>query len=138
MNIPDSPSPNVSPEAPAPLDPAARQLRSLVHAIAISVLILCGTLFVYLYRQVVITRRQTSELVKFLMEYERSNAAEFIGQMHQKFAEFRKQNPDFTPIYVRYFGTNEPPPHAEGNGGPAASSKVSPLPPPAKSAGAPR
>jgi hypothetical protein len=117
----------------APLNPARdeaawKQMRALVHAIGVSVLILTGTLFVYLYRQVVLVRRQTSEMVKFLVDYEHSSASEYIARMHQRFAEFRKQNPDFTPIYIRYFGTNEPPAASKTSKADAATgSKVTPL-----------
>jgi hypothetical protein len=102
------------------------------------VLILAGTLFVFIYRQVVLVRRQTGELVKSVVNYERSNAAEFILQMHQKFAEFKKQNPDFTPIYNRYFGTNEPPAAVPGNAtNGEAPPKVTSVPSPSKATPAP-
>ena len=91
----------------SPLD--LRSLRMLVHAIAISLLILIGTLFVFLYRQVVVLRKQTVEMSNIITEYERSNVSEMIEQAGIKLADFARDNPDFQPIYSRYFGTNVPP-----------------------------
>jgi hypothetical protein len=86
------------------------RLRLLVHAIAVSLFILAGTVFVFIYREAVLVRRQTGELMRFLAEYDRSAANEFIGQVQRELAEFRRSNPDFDPIYVKYFGTMDPPP----------------------------
>lgn len=127
MNLPD-PTP-LNPVTPGP-EPSMKSMRNLLHAIAISVLILAGTLFIFIYRQVVLIRRQTAEMVTFLMNYERSSERELIGQLHQRFADFTRQNPDFTPIYTRYFGTNEPPRRAVSTNatGPTSPSKVVPAP----------
>jgi hypothetical protein len=119
-----SPSPHVEVR-----DEALKQLRMLVHATAISVLILTGTLFIFLYRQVVSLRKNTTELVNYIVEYERSNATEFIGNVHSKFAEYRSSHPDFAPIYMRYFGTNLPPQRQPGGTNAIPGSKVIPAPP---------
>lgn len=104
---------------------SVKQLRTLVHAIAISLLILIGTVFVYLYRQVVSVRKSTTELANYVLDYERSNASEMIQEVHRRMAEFRNQHPDFSPIYTRYFGTNEPPPRIETS---TNAAKVVPAP----------
>ena len=83
------------------------RLRMLVHATAVSVLILTGTLFVFLYRQVILVRRQTAELARYVNEVDRSGMPDFVEQVRVKFNEFRKSHPDFNPIYTKYFGTNE-------------------------------
>jgi hypothetical protein len=102
-------SPSVTPvPTPAALDPL-KPLRLLVHASAISIIILTGTLFVFIYRQVITLRKSTAELVNYIVEYQQSNASDFIAEAHNRFAEFRKENPDFNPIYSKYFGTNPPP-----------------------------
>jgi hypothetical protein len=103
--------------------PYSKELRALVHAISVSLLILTGTVFVFIYREVVLVRRQTAELARYLIEYERSNALEFIENVRQKLGEFRKDHPDFNPIYSRYFGTNEPASRVErlGTTNPAAA-----------------
>lgn len=84
--------------------------RMLLHCLALSVLVLTGTLFVYLYRQVVSIRKNTAEMVRFINQYERSEAAGIIDRVQEQLDAYRKQNPEFNPIYVKYFGTNTPAP----------------------------
>lgn len=92
--------------------------RTLLHCLALSVLILTGTFFVYLYRQVVSIRKNTAEMVRFMNQYERSEAAIIIDRVQEQLDAYRKQNPEFNPIYVKYFGTNSPTP--------SLSSKITP------------
>ena len=108
MNLPSHPEAGAQGE----VDPAAqyKRLRVLAQATAVSVLILTGTLFVFLYRQVVLVRRQTGELARYIAEVQQSGMPQFEEQVRAKLNEFRKQQPDFNPIYIRYFGTNEPAP----------------------------
>ena len=86
-----------------------RTQRRLLHSLSIAVLILTGTFFVYLYRQVVAVRKSTAEMVRFINQYEKSETALAIDRVQRELDEYRKQNPDFNPIYIRYFGTNSPP-----------------------------
>jgi len=78
-------------------------LRRLLHATAVSVLILAGTLFVYLYRQVVLVRRQTADLSRYINEVDNSGMSNFVERVHLKFDDFRKTHPDFNPIYNKYW-----------------------------------
>ena len=87
-----------------------KSMRLLLHSIAISVLILTGTFFIYLFRQVDSIRKSTAEMVKFMNQYERSETAEVIYRVQRELDAYRKQNPAFNPIYVKYFGSNSPPP----------------------------
>ena len=114
--------------ASTPASTDIRALRMLVHAIAISLLILLGTVFVFLYREVVVLRKQTVGMSAVIADYERSNVAEIIDQAGTRLAEFARQNPDFQPIYSRYFGTNNP--AAAGNviPTPAQSGDANPAP----------
>jgi hypothetical protein len=84
--------------------------RMLLHCLALAVLILTGTFFVYLYRQVVAIRQSTKEMVRFMNQYERSEGAVIIDRVQEQLDAYRKQNPEFNPIYVKYFGTNSPTP----------------------------
>jgi hypothetical protein len=100
--------------------------RTLLHSLALSVLILTGTFFVYLYRQVVAIRKSTAEMVRFINQYERSEAAVIIDRVQEQLDAYRKQNPEFNPIYVKYFGTNSPIPSLSSGittNAPANSSK---------------
>src|SRR5688572_17060044 len=107
MNLSSQPDPPRSLQID--LESQHRRLRILAQATAVSVLILTGTFFVFLYRQAVLVRRQTAELTRYIGEVNESGLMRFGEQVREKFNEFRKQHPDFNPIYTRYFGTNEPP-----------------------------
>ena len=108
---------NTTPEtSPAPVSDAQwRALRNLFHSLAIAVLILTGTFFVFLFRQVMTVKSNTEEMVRFLQQYEQSDVPEMIERIRIKLDDYRKKDPGFTPIYVKYFGTN-PPARAMGGG----------------------
>jgi hypothetical protein len=104
--------PDPAPDPGSPADPHWRALRNLIHCVAIAVLILTGTLFVFLYRQVVIVRKSTADMAVFLRQYEESDVPELITRVQQRLYDYRQKDPGFNPIYVKYFGTNPPPPTA--------------------------
>jgi hypothetical protein len=115
---------NTTPETPtAPVSDAQwRAMRNLFHSLAIAVLILTGTFFVFLFRQVMTVKNNTEEMVKFLHQYEESDVPEMIERIRIKLDDYRKKDPGYTPIYVKYFGTN-PPARPMG----AAAGKVAPV-----------
>ena len=94
---------------PAPTLDQWRSQRTLLHCLSLSVLILTGTFFVYLYRQVVSIRKSTAEMARFIVQYEKSETAQIIARVQRQLDGYRKENPEFNPIYVKYFGTNSPP-----------------------------
>lgn len=108
MNIP-SDQPEVPQAFKNELEIQYSSLRRLVQATAVSVLILTGTVFIYLYRQVVLARRQTADLARYLAEVDRSGMPEFVEKVRGSFNDYRKTHPDFNPIYTRFFGTNDAP-----------------------------
>ena len=85
------------------------RLRYLFHSLSISLLILTGVVFVYLYRQVVVLNQQTRQLAEEITEFQDSGVPEAIDQLRRELYTFSDQHPDFLPIFVRYFGTNQPP-----------------------------
>lgn len=87
-----------------------RSQRMLLHCVALSVLVLTGTFFVYLYRQVVAIRKSTEEMVGFINQFEKSEAAAAIDRVQRQLDAYRKENPEFNPIYVKYFGNSSPVP----------------------------
>ncbi|MGZ8919730.1 MAG: hypothetical protein ACXW3L_01975 [Limisphaerales bacterium] len=99
----------VTQPAPGPTLDQWRNQRLLLHCLSLSVLILTGTFFVYLYRQVVAIRKSTAEMVGFINQFEKSEAAEAIHRVQRQLDAYRKENPAFNPIYVKYFGTSSPP-----------------------------
>jgi hypothetical protein len=104
--------PDSAPDPGAGADPQLRALRNLVHCVAIAVLILTGTLFVFLYRQTVIVRKSTADLATFLRQYQDSDVPDLITRVQQRLYDYRQTDPGFAPIYIKYFGTNPPPPSA--------------------------
>lgn len=85
-----------------------RKLRYLFHSVSISLLILTGVVFVFIYRQVATMRQQTRQLTTEVAEFEQSGARTAIDELRQKLYTFSQENQDFRPIFVRYFGTNPP------------------------------
>jgi hypothetical protein len=122
MNLPSAPEPQ--PPASTDAEVQYRRLRMLTQATAFSVLILTGTVFIFLYRQVVLVRRQTAELARYIAEVDRSGMPGFVEQVRDKFNLFRKDHPDFNPIYTRYFGTNEPQARARASDKPSTTNQA--------------
>lgn len=119
------------PESPiAPADDSMKQLRTLVHSCAISLLIITGTIFAYLYRQTTTVRKSTNELFNYIAEFEQSKASEMIANLQVTLDGFRREHPDFNPIYTRYFGTNPPPARPAPPTPEGAAGKVVPAPAP--------
>lgn len=87
-----------------------KQLRTMFQIAAVSLIILTGTVFVLIYRQVSAIRPQNEQLTIELAEFENSGTAAAIEELRVKLYTFSQQNPDFRPIYTRYFGTNQPAP----------------------------
>lgn len=87
-----------------------RRLRSLCHSISIALLILTGVVFVFIYRQVVVIRQQADQLFQEVAEFEQSGAPAAIDELRRQLYLFSQEDPNFRPLYVRYFGTNQPPP----------------------------
>jgi hypothetical protein len=94
--------------AGTPTDAQWRSLRNLVHCLAIAVLVLTATVGVFLFRQVVILRKNTTEMAVFLKRYEDSDFPEAIERVRQRLDDYRQKDPGFNPIYIRYFGSNPP------------------------------
>ena len=64
-------------------------------------LILTGSTFVFLLREVSATRSQVSELTQYVAAYEK-NSVPVMRQFRDKLIDFAKSNPDFTPILSKY------------------------------------
>lgn len=97
-----------TPNVILPVEDQLKSQRRLLHSLSIAVLILTGTLFVYLYRQVVTIRKSNAEMARFITQYEKSETAAAIDRVQRELDQYRKTNPEFNPIYVKYFGSNSP------------------------------
>lgn len=94
---------------PLPADPAVtelkanyRMLRNLIHCIAISLVILTGTVFVFIMREVVMVRGQIRRSVAYIHEFQESNLPAVMQQLQKELVEFAQKNPDFRPVLARY------------------------------------
>lgn len=91
-----------------------RRLRYLIHTLSISLLILTGVVFVFIYRQVAVIQKQHQQIApeakRLIEDFESSGARAAIEDLRRELHAFSREHPDFRPIYERYFGTNEPPP----------------------------
>jgi|WetSurMetagenome_2_1015567.scaffolds.fasta_scaffold945763_1 hypothetical protein len=76
-------------------------LRLLFSVLLILLLIISGSVNIYLRRQVRMIRTQVSELGQFVGDYNKNNAPlmnDFVGRLR----EYSKTHQDFTPILSRY------------------------------------
>jgi hypothetical protein len=112
--LPSDPAPAGSPALTLEaLVQAHRNLRTAFHITLVFFIILTGSLFVFFLREVSIARRQITDLTQAVVEYEKS-AVPLMEDFRTKLQGFTRTNPDFAPIYMKYFGTNT----AAGRAGP--------------------
>ncbi|MGV3773517.1 MAG: hypothetical protein ACO1QB_11485 [Verrucomicrobiales bacterium] len=91
----------------ASLRETCHQLRTLFHCLAFALLILTGTFFIYLFREVILIKRQSNELTRFVNDYDQSNSRAVMRDFQSKLYTYSQDHSDFRPIYQKYFGTNE-------------------------------
>jgi len=84
---------------------AHQSLRTSFHVTLVMLVVLSGSLFVFFLREVSLARRQISELNQVVADYEK-NAVPLMDDFRTKLQVFTKSNPDFGPIFLKYFGTN--------------------------------
>lgn len=77
-------------------------LRSLFHATLMALVILAGSLAVFLLREVSLVRQQVHELDQFVATYE-TTTVPMMRDFRSHLIEFAKTNPDFAPILAKYF-----------------------------------
>ena len=95
-----------------------QSLRSLFHVTLITLVILAGSLSVFLLREVSLVRQQVREVNQFVATYE-TTSVPMMGEFRRKLIEFAKTDPNFAQILGKYFS----PTNFTG------ASKVSPAPP---------
>ena len=100
-----------------------RRLRTLLHSVSIAMLILTGTLFVFIYRQTVLIRNSTNQLSRFVDDYQQGNEPDVLEKVRQRLDTYRQQDPAFNPIFLKYFGTNSSPLNLRPNSGTGSSTK---------------
>ena len=78
-----------------------RSLRALCQVVLVCVLILTGSVFLFLLREVSVTRRQVRELTQFVAAHEKNNVP-IMRQFRDRLIEFTRRNEDFVPILSKY------------------------------------
>jgi hypothetical protein len=84
-----------------PWQASYRSLRSVLLMVSFSLLIVTGSVFVFLLREVSATRQQVKELTQHVAAYEK-NSVPVMRQFRDRLIEFAKANPDFAPILSKY------------------------------------
>ena len=102
-------NPEAQPKDHSDLSNRVQTLRSALLMVIAAILLLTGTFFIFLFREVILIRRQSDELSRIVLDYQKTavpQLQEFKGKLH----DFAKTNPNFAPVYSKYFGTNAPEP----------------------------
>ncbi len=85
-----------------------RSLRRSFQYTLLLMIILSGSLFVFLLREVSAVRRQNLELGRVITEYQRVGAPS-LEDFRKKLVEYAHSHPDFGPIMGKYFTATNPP-----------------------------
>ena len=95
------------------LEEKYQKLRYLFHSLSISLLILTGVVFVFIYRQVALVQQQIRHMEAQVSEFQASGMPAVIMELRQRLYQFSQEDEQFRPIFIQYFGTN-PPANPEG------------------------
>lgn len=98
-----------------------QSLRRTVSALLLAGLFLSGSVFIFLWRETMLVRRQLAEQSQFVGEYQKS-----LEDLRLRLQAFTKTNPDFQGVFNHYFSTNRPPAAQPAGATPAPAR----LPPP--------
>ena len=114
--IPNSPTPTTAPDAQTTNEfrAAIESLRGVFQVVALSGIVLSATLLAYLYKEVSIVKRQNTELLGYINDFDK-NLGPKIEAARTNLPAFAKTNPTIEPIIKKYFATNTPPPPPSSN-----------------------
>jgi len=84
------------------LQRAYQSLRTLLDILTVALVILSGSLNIFLLRQVSMVRNEIEERQKFIVDYERNNVP-IMNDFVLKLQSFVRTNPDFAPILAKYW-----------------------------------
>jgi hypothetical protein len=86
-----------------------RSLRRSFQYTLFLMLILSGSLFVFLLRELSAVRRQNFELGRAISDYQRVGAPS-LEDFRKKLVDYAHAHPDFGPVLGKYFPATNPPP----------------------------
>jgi hypothetical protein len=91
------------------LQQAYQSLRTLLEVLIVVMVVLSGSLNIFLLRQVSLVRREVEDRERFITDYEH-NSLPLMNDFVLKLQAFAKTNSDFVPILAKYWRpTNAPP-----------------------------
>ncbi|MDX1953420.1 MAG: hypothetical protein SFY81_14675 [Verrucomicrobiota bacterium] len=76
----------------------------LFRLVFITLFILAITVSLFIYREIVLARRQTSELHLFIAEYEK-NQVPAMKEFHTRMSSYAQTNSEYRALFSRYFGS---------------------------------
>jgi hypothetical protein len=94
------------------LQQAYQSLRTTVDILIVVIVVLSGSLNIFLLRQVSLVRREVEDRQRFLTDYEH-NSVPLMNDFVLKLQAFAKTNPDFAPILAKYWRSTNPPPASQ-------------------------
>lgn len=108
MSIPTNQNePTTNAQTIAELRSAIESLRGVFQVVALSGIVLSGTLMLFLYKEVSVVRRQNEELRANLNDYY-TNFLPKIEMTRTNLEAFARTNPSIIPLLKKYFPTNQP------------------------------
>ena len=81
---------------------------SLVQAIIVVLIVLGGSVDIFIWKQVITVRHEIDERRKFVEDYEK-NGVPLMNDFITKLQAFTKTNADFAPILMKYLRLLSPP-----------------------------
>ncbi len=110
MTSPENPTepPHDSTVTVENLQQAYQSLLARFTLVLILLLILSGSLCVFLLRQATLVRRQVKELSQFVADYDRTSVP-LMNEFRDKLQNYAKTDRNFNAVLIKYFGTNNPP-----------------------------
>ncbi len=81
------------------------KLRAMVHLSALCGIILSATIFVFLFKQLAVTRRQNDELKAYVQDYNASFVP-LAEAVRTNMLNFCRSHPTLAPILQKYYTTN--------------------------------
>jgi hypothetical protein len=79
-----------------------RSLSRFLQIVAFLLLVVTGSVSLFLRREVIVARRQVSDLKQFVADYEKNSLPPML-EFRNKLFEFSNSHADFKPIFMRYF-----------------------------------
>jgi hypothetical protein len=89
--------------SPEDLRQELNALRNTLNLGLFSGLIMACSVSIYLLRDVILTRRQISEHLQYVGDFEKT-----MTDIHHSFQSFARTNADFNPIVQKYFPAKPP------------------------------